>query len=76
MARLDGTTRTVQVAAGYSITAPGITGDATAYSGVPGGTRAPGVEDATDAVAVALTRVEQRRSPLAGLLADAAREAR
>ena len=32
--------------------------------------------DATDAVAVALTRVEQRRSPLAGLLADAAREAR
>jgi crossover junction endodeoxyribonuclease RuvC len=30
--------------------------------------------DATDAVAVALTRVEQRRSPLAGLLAEAARE--
>lgn len=32
--------------------------------------------DATDAVAVALTRVEQCRSPLAGLLVDAARESR
>ncbi|HEX2370861.1 MAG TPA: hypothetical protein VHM94_16695 [Acidimicrobiia bacterium] len=70
MARLDGTTRTVQVAAGYSITAPGITGDATAYSGVPGGTRAPGVENATDAFVDAMRETDMAERQLIQIRVD------
>ena len=64
MPRLDGTRGAVQVAPGYRITAPGIRGSATAHAGVAGGTRAPGVEDATGAFVEALRETDMAERQL------------
>ncbi|MPZ51530.1 MAG: hypothetical protein GEU79_02150 [Acidimicrobiia bacterium] len=53
MARLDGGSHPVDLAPGYSLTAPGLLGEATAHDAAPPGTRRPGVEESTEALDLA-----------------------
>jgi hypothetical protein len=55
---LDAGSRPVELGGGYRLTAPGIRGTATAHAGLTPGTRAPGLEDATEALNEALRQTE------------------
>ncbi|MBY5163802.1 DUF7379 domain-containing protein [Salsipaludibacter albus] len=62
MARIDATRR--EVAPGYWVTAPSLEGDVEAHPAAPGGTRAPTIEQPTEALVDALDAADMREVQL------------